>query len=219
MPPEISTFDEFMPTYTHPQVLTSVNILDVMDVNQATGVFSAFVKIEFEWFDNDLQFSYLKESTHSNEINDSTLDTIWTPNYDIAYLETYDIVYQKVSVSKVSDSKMSGDIDDLNPIELYEGADNFIKKTVFFFAKFRCAFSNIDMFPFGMDNCNFYIFLKDSQNILASLNLKSIVDDGPKAVSQFKLNNWSAKETQFAEKENTIRFVIEGKSIKRIFSP
>ena len=211
MPPEIATFDEFMPTFTKPQVMTSINILDVMDVNQATGVFSVFVKLEFEWLDNDLQFSYLKESKHQNEINDSTLATIWTPNYDIAYLESYDIVYQKVTVLNQSESRMSGDIDILNPIELYRGADNILKRTIFFFAKFKCAFSNIDLFPFGTDNCKFYIFLKDSQNILVSLYLKSIIDNGPQSVSQFKLKNWSAEESQFAEKENTIRFLVSSK--------
>ena len=210
MPPEMVKYDEFSPVYFQPEVMTSVNILDVMDVDQSTGIFSAFVKIEFEWFDYDLQFTYLKNSAHKNEINDTTLNTMWTPNYDIAYLETYDIVYQKVSVNRMAESRMSGDMDDLHPLELYDGADNNLQKTVFFFAKFRCAFSNIDKFPFGMDHCNFYIFLKDSQNILANLNLKTIVDDGPKSVSQFNLNNWSARETQFAEKENTISAIAVG---------
>ena len=114
---------------------------------------------------------------------------------------------------------MSADIDDLHPIgsyhfkvslysslfilEIYEGSENSLKIEFFLRAKFLCNFQNIDeKYPFGVDRCNFYIYLKDNQNGVVNFKLRrNLTNFGPETVSAFRIDGWEATESHFAVKE------------------
>ena len=70
-------------------------------------------------------------------------------------------------------------------------------------AKFLCNFQNIDeKYPFGVDRCNFYIYLKDNQNGVVNFKLrKNLTNFGPETVAAFRIDGWEAKESHFAVKE------------------
>ena len=78
-----------------------------------------------------------------------------------------------------------------------------MKAELFLRARFLCNFQNIgENYPFGLDNCNFYIYLKDNQNGVVNLKLKqSLTDFGPSTVSAFRIVGWRADESHFAAKE------------------
>ena len=78
-----------------------------------------------------------------------------------------------------------------------------MKIEFFLRAKFLCNFQNIDeKYPFGVDRCNFYIYLKDNQNGVVNFKLrKNLSNFGPETVSAFRIDGWEAKESHFAVKE------------------
>ena len=161
-PPETTTdFDSDQKQSSHPEpmeMMSWIEIFDVMDINQGTGTFSVFVGIKFLWNDSDLQYAYLKNYTHSgpgagNEINETIAETIWTPEYAFAFKkEDYTIVSKRFVVLKKQEPRMSGDIDHLHPIELYDGTKNSLRLSIDLQAKFECAFPTMDeQYPFGQD--------------------------------------------------------------------
>ena len=86
---------------------------------------------------------------------------------------------------------------------MYEGSENSLKIEFFLRAKFLCNFQNIDeKYPFGVDRCNFYIYLKDNQNGVVNLKLgRNLTNFGPETVSAFRIDGWEATESHFAVKE------------------
>ena len=88
-------------------------------------------------------------------------------------------------------------------LEIYKGAENSLKIEYFLRAKFLCNFQNIDeKYPFGVDRCNFYIYLKDNQNGVVNFKLRNnLTNFGPETVSAFRIDGWEAKESHFAVKE------------------
>ena len=75
---------------------------------------------------------------------------------------------------------------------------------MFLRTKFACTFRNVDAeYPFGVDKCNFYVYLRDNQNGFVNLRLKQRLEDfGPESVSQFTIEGWEASEGHFAVKES-----------------
>ena len=83
--------------------------------------------------------------------------------------------------------------------EIYEGSENSLKVEVVLRATFLCNYQNTnEKYPFGQDDCQFYLFLKDNQNGAINLKLNdSIVDHGPEAVAQFNIVGWKATQGSF----------------------
>ena len=90
------------------------------------------------------------------------------------------------------------------PVEIFEGSKNSLKIELFLRTKFACTFRNVDAeYPFGVDKCNFYVYLRDNQNGFVNLRLKQRLEDfGPESVSQFTIEGWEASEGHFAVKES-----------------
>ena len=105
-------------------------------------------------------------------------------------------------------------------IEIYKGSKNPIKAELFLRARFLCNFQSIDEdYPFGIDNCNFYIYLKDNQNGVVKLKLKqSLTDFGPSTVSAFRIVGWKAAEGHLAAKEYLKAISVEVTLKLRFFS-
>ena len=230
-PPENTSALEDPKQWNHPEpmeMLTWIEIFDVMDINQGTGTFSVFVGIIFEWFDSDLKYAYLKNYNNSgrgdgNEINETIADTIWTPDYDFAFKKDkdgYTTVSKRFVVRRKQEPKMSGDIDQVHPAELYAGSKNSLRLTIYLQAKFECAFPSMDEnYPFGNDYCNFYIYTRDNQNRLVNLKLaEGIKNSGPSSFSQYTFENWEAKSGHFRGKANLKAIRVQVNFKLKIFS-
>ena len=70
-------------------------------------------------------------------------------------------------------------------------------------ARFLCTFKEtVSYYPFGKDDCHFYIYVKDSHNGFVNLKLNgTLKDSGPNKISQFTIEGWRASESHFAVKE------------------
>ena len=108
----------------------------------------------------------------------------------------------------------------LSLLEIYKGSENSLMAELFLRARFLCNFQNIDEdYPFGIDKCYFYIYLKDNQNGVVKLKLKdSLVDFGPSTVSAFRIVGWKAAEGHLAAKDYLKAISVEVTLKLRFFS-
>lgn len=80
-------------------------------------------------------------------------------------------------------------------IEYYTGAENSIKYLVTKKATFTCNFLGIIQYPFGNDNCSFFIFISGSNNKKTTLiHPKPLDYKGSMTVGEFQINGWEIKE-------------------------
>ena len=108
----------------------------------------------------------------------------------------------------------------LSLLEMYKGSENSMMAELFLRARFLCNFQNIDeYYPFGIDNCNFHIYLKDNQNGVVNLKLKESLEDfGPSTVSAFRIVGWKAAEGHLASKDYLKAISVEVTLKLRFFS-
>ena len=71
-------------------------------------------------------------------------------------------------IKKNQSPKLSGDIDQLQPLEVYEGKDHQIKLTYYHHIIVVCSFDKIVSYPFGDESCEFDIYLRDNDNRLVT---------------------------------------------------
>ena len=174
-----------------------------MDINQATGTFTVLISISFQWYDDNLNYAFLKNCSCGNEIDKAVEDLIWIPHYDFAYLMESRIISKRFRVEKENNPKMSGDIDKLHSSEMYMGAENSLKLSIFVQAKFVCALTTMNKrYPFGQDFCSFHVYLRDSQNLLVDLKLVGDIKNlGPDSFLQYTFKNWTGTETYLREQK------------------
>ena len=148
------------------EVETKISILNVLTVDQSEHLLDIIAKVEFTWNDSRLSFPFLKSNSYENDINETYSAQIWTPRYDLLYLEEFTDIIHKISVVKHGLPRM---FEDPTPLELYNGAENSLLMEIIFRGKLLCSFANMGEYPFAADHCNFTIYLKE--NRLATLKL------------------------------------------------
>ena len=159
-PPKSGDWDISKPLPT--VVETKISIINIMTVDQEEHILDIIGKIEFDWFDSRLRFPFLKNNSYENDVNATDSDQIWTPNYDLLFLEEFTSIIYKLIVVKKGLPEMFG-VGSLHPLETYHGEENNLHMEIIFRGKFLCLFANMGYYPFSFDNCNFTIYLKENR--------------------------------------------------------
>ena len=149
-------------------IKTRIEIPEIINVNQERGEMSIFVKLTFIWFDDNLKFQFLGEDLKQNVLNKSTESLIWIPVTDYMYLIEKRVALRRLSIRKISRPRLSEDVNTLQPREEYEGSENYLRLTTYERIKVLCAFDKISDYPFGVDDCEFDLYLNDNDNRLAT---------------------------------------------------
>ena len=135
-----------------------------------------YFMLHFEWFDDDLQFRFLKDNDNENTLSKELVDQIWTPDVEFEVIEK---VIRKSRpqyyVSKRGPPKLEGD---LNIKEVYEGSENSVNLLIKDRIRFTCPFDNIRNYPFGRQSCSLKFYLLGADNGLTDLVPKEFVDKG-----------------------------------------
>ena len=150
-----------------------LNILEIIHVDQGKGTLTLYFKKRMRWFDNDLAFAFLGEHSYQNTLNQSSLGRIWRPKFAFLFLDgdtSAKVINERVSAERTSEPRLSGDIDDIHPMEVYDGSENYLESKTYFKATFVCTFAKVKNYPFVHDTCSFFIFLVGSDNRFAIFN-------------------------------------------------
>ena len=149
-------------------IKTKINIPEIINVNQERGEMSIFIKLRFLWFDDNLKFQFLGDDLRLNVLNKSTENLIWTPVTDYMYLIEKRVALRRLTIRKITRPSLSDDVSTLQPREVYQGSENSLRLTTYERIKVLCAFDKISDYPFGVDDCEFDLYLNDNDNILAT---------------------------------------------------
>ena len=156
--------------YHYLSLKTKIEILDIIEINQDPGTVSIFMKLVLEWFDDNVEYTFLKEDHYLNPIDKTTEDKIWTPIIGYTYLNGQEIAFRTLVVKKKHNPILSGDVNETNPKELFLGSQNSFELEIFQTVEFLCHFPNKDLYPYGEDACSLYIYLENNDNLLATFD-------------------------------------------------
>ena len=150
------------------KIETRIEITEIINVNQELGEMSIFLKLRFMWFDDNLKFQFLGDDFKQNVLNSSTENLIWIPVTDYMYLIEKRVALRRLTIRKKTRPSLSGDVSSLQPWEVYEGSENYLRLTTYERIKVLCSFDKISEYPFGVDDCEFDLYLNDNDNRLAT---------------------------------------------------
>ena len=149
-------------------IKTRIEIPEIINVNQERGEMSIFIKLTFIWFDDNLKFQFLGDDLKQNVLNKSTENLIWIPVTDYMNLIEKRVALRRLTIRKITRPRLSEDVTSLQPWEQYEGSENYLRLTTYERIKVLCAFDKISDYPFGVDDCEFDLYLNDNDNRLAT---------------------------------------------------
>ena len=128
-------------------IITQIKIGDIISVHPEKGEISIFLRKNLEWLDSELRFLFLKRAKNKNFINKTTEQRIWIPRTNFMYLKSKQEAFSKLTINRMEEPHMSGDIDVLQPMEIYEGSKNRLELATFEEITFLCTFVNIKNYP------------------------------------------------------------------------
>ena len=141
------------------RVNVSINILDIIEINEVKDVFK--VKIDFTrgWFDNRLTFKNLKKHSPSlNNLLSDDVKSLWYPSVDINNIEA-ETHFRKTSVQDTfkvvpnQDFKFTlSDMTYEKNVRLFMGSENGLHVTKQWSVTFICHYNTM-MYPFDTQLC------------------------------------------------------------------
>lgn len=179
------------------EVETSVKIVDIIKVNEASSVISLIFVIYHQWIDPRLTFNFLQRNPTQNMVGKDS-GMIWTPQ--LSFLVVLDSIQidQRVVVLRLGKAKMSAGLDSLEVNESYAGSENPIRMRTTYQSDIVCTFAAISLFPFDKEECSLQFYIPGAANNLTSLIAGNITNHGPTSVSQYDVTAWSLAEGRMA---------------------
>ena len=179
-----------------------VEILDILSVSQEDSYFKIFYDLNFQWYDEFLEFEFLKPSENGNVIRN--VSSIWHPKVKFYHINDEKVLEKKITVQKNDTATMSKDHTDLNARETYDGATNRLKLLMKLRQEIICSFHNVPQYPFSDEECYLQFFLEGAANTLVNFDPCIIKDSGPKVVNQYNIKEWRIEKSRMAGSGDTI---------------
>ena len=143
-------------------VSLDVVILDVLNVDQEDSVFEVFYSIKLQWYDQALNYEFLRLYSGNPLKN---ISNIWKPNLKFYHIVKEDLIEKVINIQRnhLIQPTLSGDFDTLNLKEVYKGSDHPLQLMIKTRQTAVCSFPNIQYYPFREETCfiQFYIQGKD----------------------------------------------------------
>lgn len=168
-PPRPHSFLQVQDHRHYLKIETRIEIIELISASQNLGEMSLFLKMRLNWYDTKLNYFFLGDFDN-NDINDYMEKKLWTPTLDYMYLKNRRKVFRQLSIEKLSEPKMFGEINIPQPSELYEGSKNRIRLEIYERVDILCNFDQIKDYPFGDDSCYFDIYFDGNDNKWATFD-------------------------------------------------
>ena len=118
-------------------------------------------------------------------------------NYDYEFVT---FIEKKTSENPI----LSGDIDTLNVKEVYLGKDHPLNLVIRKRAQFMCSFDQIELFPFGDQECIFGFSIQGTDNKMTDLINDTFQESQQKSVGEYSIKKWAYEKTSTISGENKI---------------
>ena len=119
-------------------VLASVTVFDLIDINEEESVFSILFSLVLEWRDLNLNYNFLKENKENNIIKDQVYEAMWRPSVQFLLLQDgsrLNELDRHVTVQRRTGATMVGDV--ASPNETYPGEITVATVTTHLYIIFR----------------------------------------------------------------------------------
>ena len=161
----------------------------MIEIDEAKSTISVIISLKLIWTDNRITFKFLNENQELNMINIE--EKIWMPQIDFLIVKTNNMLFNKVTVERRGNPRMSANLDVLRPNEVYSGSENSIVMTSTYQSSFICSFNMIKMYPFDTQSCMFSFFISGVSQGLTKLVAKNLTTFTGKSVGEYEIRNWT----------------------------
>ena len=218
-PPITLVRENFVKTVKPSNLEMNMTILDVLEVNEKDSKIVVFYDLHLKWFDQNLEFEYLKPGEQTNEIQDYS--RIWVPDLKFFHILEQEIVKKTLTVKRNELIKptISGDEESIDVREVYEGQHNALELNIKMRQDVVCSFENIIHYPFRDESCELIMFIGGQANKMVNIDPYFIEDRGPVSVNQFLVNEWRISgDTMTGSTERIMRIqLILSRKLSNIF--
>ena len=83
-PPSVKIADEFGESFQKLVIPTEIIIEDILEISDSK--LSVVFMLRMTWRDSHLVFNYLKDEALYNELDEATLNSVWMPDPQFAFL-------------------------------------------------------------------------------------------------------------------------------------
>ena len=181
----------------HPLTLeANLTILDIFNIDEVDSTFDLHFKLSVTWYDKDLTFQFLKNSTFENVLSDKYSNQIWRPDIDFDHkVKVINSFENTIFIRKLGQPALSGKVDEIQLRELYLGTENPLEILFNKRILFSCSFDNINNYPFGTQSCHWQFFLLGADNKLTEIVPRHLENLGPAELGQYLVEGWEMRET------------------------
>ena len=188
-----------------------LTILNIFNIDDVDSTFDLHFLLTVEWFDKDLTYQFLKNSSFENVLSSKYFEQIWKPeigfDQKVKVINSFENI---IFVTKMGEPTLNGEVDVINLRELYKGTENPLTILINKRILFSCSFDNINNYPFGRQSCHWDFFLLGADNKLTkiipkqlqvskgrkgSCDVEILQDLGPVSLGQYIVESWDMKET------------------------
>ena len=181
----------------HPLTLeANLTILDVFNIDDVDSTFDLHFLLTVTWYDKDLTFQFLKNSTFENNLSGRYSNQIWRPDIDFDHkVKVINSFENTIFISKVGQPALNGEVDEIQLRELYLGTENPLNILINKRILFSCSFDNINNYPFGSQSCHWQFFLLGADNKLTEIVPRHLQNLGPAGLGQYIVESWGMNRT------------------------
>ena len=192
----------------------TLNIIDIINIDQVKGLFYTMVSVQTKWFDSGLTYNNLKKESQRNQINIEA-ESIWSPFVVFMPVENakkiepmQDFSLWQVDATDVSDFE-PGDNTNNNNVYKFSGDKNAQDLTTQNSIEWICNF-DLFWYPFDTQMCNLQFYIKQNY---AKLHPEKFIYSGPMKLIEFDIKNYSICPTMINGKQGAVASIVFGRPL------
>ena len=134
-------------------VNVSLNILDILEVNELTEAFTVKMSLKREWFDRRLTYKHLKQDSDKNNLKLEESEAIWWPRMDFNNIEG-EAKWQTTTIEKIHKVVPANDFTyrPKDNMHLFNGSENALSLTKEWSIEWICHYT-LAWYPFDTQLC------------------------------------------------------------------
>ena len=198
-------------SFSQTSIDTSVNILDIREINEAASLISLMFVVFLEWTDSSVMYNFLKKNENKNVL-DTDKKTIWLPKLKFIILRDLSmpiVMDEIVTIRRSGNAVMSAGMQSLHSNETYLGIENPITMRTLYQGDFVCSFEGIVSFPFDSHQCSVEFYISGVANNMTDLIPGNLTDQGPSSVGQYRVRGWGMTARTLQGGNSGIRLTVQ----------
>ena len=196
------------------RVNMTLDIIDIVNIDQVKGLFYTLISVRTLWFDSELIYINLKEESQRNVLNEES-KLLWSPSIVYAPVENtekikamQDFTSWKVVATNTSDYTLMEETETMNGFK-YSGSTNRQDLTIQNSIEWICHF-DLFWYPFDTQSCSLKFYI---QQDYADLHPDMIVYSGPMQLTQFNIKNFTICSALVRDRRGVEATVIFGRPL------